>query len=60
MSSVKVVRLTDRERRLILSALRIASEDGSIYNEAECDDEAKRDASIRKIQHEIEVIEAKL
>jgi hypothetical protein len=53
-SAAKAVRLTARERRLILSALRIASEDGSIYGAAETDE------AMAEVNKEVEAIEAKL
>jgi hypothetical protein len=52
--AAKAVRLTARERRLILSALRIASEDGSIYGAAETDE------AMAEVNKEVEAIEAKL
>jgi hypothetical protein len=47
------VRLTDNEAALILRALRIACEDGSIYGAAE-------DEEIGRILAAVEVLEAKI
>ena len=54
MKNEKTVRLTNREIYLIIHALNIASEDGSIYGGSE------KESEYAKINAEVDMIGAKL